>query len=197
MNKFRKVALLDDIPYFNSPPIQYTFEQTATVNVSGNYVWPIAKEVLTPNIIVEPDVLYFIKTITFAADVGESDYQGAISVRPTFSLYLKSNQNNPQLMSPIECPKFYDNFDYNLAIFPGSGDSSSEGWEGDSFLGTFLGSLIQTAPLVGKASIVLTMVMSVQMISDRSYLEHFKQGYLKDMDTRYKGNKPILFEGLD
>lgn len=169
---------LIDIPYWTSPPLQLIFQQTATVDIAGNYVWPVAKQTFTPNIDLNPENLYLIQSLTFASDTSDGDYKEAITTMPKFHLYLETEGALPQLRQPFYLPMHLANHTFYRPIIPAGGSSNNrQNSVANHFLASYTGQLIQTPSLIGKQSITLTMVMAVQEIGDANFIDAFKAQY--------------------
>jgi len=171
-------ARVIDIPYWTSPPLQLIFQQAITVSIAGNYVWPVNKQTFTPNIDLNPDNLYLIQGFTFASDTSDDDYKEAITTMPRFQLYLEAEGAGPVLRQPIYLPMHLANYPYVRAVLPAGGSSNThENTVANHFVGSFSGQLIQTPSLVGKPTITLTAILSVQEIGDAEYISAFKSQY--------------------
>lgn len=171
-------ARVIDIPYWTSQPLQLIFQQSITVNIAGNYVWPVNKQTFTPNVDLNPDNLYLLQTITFASDTSDGDYKEAITTMPRFHLYLETEGAGPLLRQPVYLPMHLANHAYTRALIPAGGTSNArENNVANHFLGSFAGQLIQTPNLVGKPTITLTAILSVQEVGDAEYIDAFKSQY--------------------
>ncbi len=174
---------LNDIPYRTSPPLLFVYSNTAPL-VAGMYTYPIGtKGAFTPSRPINPNSLYIFKTMDFAADVAEEDYLGAITTALNFSMYVQSDAGGPALREPIPLVKYLKTIPYVLNIlgtemlgqaYPGSAAvTPTQGFEYNRLLGAIGGVLTQTAPLLGKQTLTLTVVFSVQEITDRNFISDF------------------------
>jgi hypothetical protein len=170
-------ARYQDVPIFNSPPVQFAFEQSITVNGAGNYVWPVNRQDESLGLDINEHSLYLFETYTFAADIDSEDYKGAISVRPTFRLYLKSEGANPQLKQPIQLPLYMNNFPYKMALLPRVAETNGVMTEENFLMGSFSGTLFQIPSLIGKRSINLVMVLSAQEVTNDDFILKFMAQY--------------------
>lgn len=170
---------IDEIPYWTSPPIEFVFKQSVEVNYSAHYVFPINKGDFVPNLNVLDNALYYIQTLTFAGDVAQDDYQGAILTFPVFNLYLAGEAANPQLRNPIDLPLYFSNFTYRKFLLPRESEGNEFQLAENKFQGSFQGELLQTPALTGKQELSLTMIMAVQEITDDGFVQKFKENYLK------------------
>ena len=175
MNKGRLI----DIPYKDSPPILFTYRQTASLAL-GQYSFtttPMTKAAFNPSRPIRGNTLYVFNTLTFAMDIAETDYQGAIATQPEFSMYLQSNATAPQLREPIVLAKYFDNVPYVLTflgteLLSGFGNAA-QGYSFNRLLGTVNGVLNQTASLVGKASVTAIVTLSAQEVVDNEFIKQF------------------------
>lgn len=170
---------LIDIPYLTSPPLLFTFRQTAAV-VAGSYTFAQTTSIaFTPSRPIQPNILYMFETVTAAFDIDENDYFGAISVQPQFSMYLQSDANAPSMREPLQLVKYFPALPYKLAIMGSellgqSSNTSAQGFQNNRLLGNVTGTLLQTPALLGKVTVTAILVFTVQEISDNRFLEEFK-----------------------
>lgn len=177
------VARAEDLPYWTSAPIQFTFESTASLSL-GSYVWNDLPSVLTPDRPLLQTGLYYFRSLTLSADISELDFTANITVTPQFYAFLRSDSRAVKFREPVNMVKFFDQFDYRLF------------WDTpqvhDQLLCAFRGAMIQGPALIGKASITLTAVISAQEIIDKAFKEQFKAGYPK-----FDGENPLISKGRD
>ena len=157
------IPRLEDMPYYQSPPIQFVFSQTAPLEF-GQYVFPIAKALFTPDRPILDNALYYFRTITCTADITELDYESAVDASTPFQFHCfeQSLSGSPRFREPILIAKFLENFDYRLLFLPRQ--------EPNALLGSFQGTIIQTASLLGKEDITFKMVISAQEITDDGFV---------------------------
>lgn len=171
---------LIDIPYLTSPPLLFTFRQTANV-AAGSYTFPQATTIaFTPSRPIQPNILYMFDSVTFAFDIDENDYFGAITTQPQFSMYLQSDAAAPSLREPLQLAKYLPALPYRLAVMGSellgaSDDTALQGFQSNRLLGNVTGILSQTPALLGKMSITAILIFSVQEISDNKFVEDFKK----------------------
>lgn len=174
---------LDDIPYRTSPPLLFVYSNTAAL-IAGKYTYDVGvKAAFTPSRPINPNSLYIFKTMDFAADVGAEDYLGAITTALNFSMYVQSDAGGPALREPIPLVKYLTTIPYVLNIlgtellgdaYPGNAAvAQTQGFSYNRLLGAIGGVLTQTAPLLGKTTLTLTVVFSVQEITDRNFIADF------------------------
>jgi hypothetical protein len=178
---------LIDIPYWTSPPLVFTYRETALLGavVPGEYTFVTAlKAAFTPSRPIRPNALYAFDTFDFSMDVAEIDYQGAISVLPEFSMFLQSDSAGPTLREPIPLAKYFQTLPYRLhilgselleAAYPGQNAvTPTQGYSFNRLLGSVGGTLTQTAALSGKASVTAIIVFTVQEVVDEDFVSSFK-----------------------
>lgn len=180
--RYLYIPRAEDLPYWSSPPIQYVYESTAILN-GGFYTWADRPSILTPNRPVRPNVLYFFRNISMAADIDELDFTSAIVTTPQFNTHLKSDANAPLFREPVLMTKFFNQFDYRLWWSSQQGGDNSSRNEGDALLGTWNGVLAQTAALIGKDSITLKAIITAQEVSDEYYVNQFRTNPYPRMPT--------------
>jgi hypothetical protein len=174
---------LNDIPYRTSPPLLFVYTNTASL-IAGKYTYDVGiKTAFTPSRPINPNSLYIFKTMDFAADVAVEDYLGAITTALNFSMYVQSDAGGPALREPIPLVKYLQTIPYVLNIlgtemlgqaYPGNAAvTPTQGFEYNRLLGAIGGVLTQTAPLLGKGTLTLTVVFSVQEITDRNFISDF------------------------
>lgn len=170
---------IDDIPYWKAPPLQFVFKQTAILDVGAEYEWIIRKARFTPDIKLTEGALYWFRTATFDADVAEDDYQAATVIEPVFHLYLQSESYGPQLRNPIALPGYFSNLTYVSFFQPAVTQGDELIAPSNRFLASFEGRMQQTANLIGKDSVTLTMILTAQEITDEAYIDEFVKAWRK------------------
>ena len=170
---------LIDIPYLTSPPLLFTFRQTANLSL-GAYTFTQAKIAFTPSRPIQPNVLYMFDTLDFSMDIAPEDYFGALSTQPQFSMYLQSDASSPSLREPIVLSKYFDRLPYKLAIMGsellGASDNpTAQGFQHNRLLGGVASVLNQTPALLGKLSVSAILVFTVQEISDNQFIREFRE----------------------
>lgn len=169
---------LIDIPYLVSPPLLFTYRQTASL-AAGSYTFTNGtKAVFTPSRPIQGNVLYIFWTMDFAMDIAEQDYLGAITTLPQFSMYLQSDASAPAFREPIPLSKYFSTMPYALAILGNdllsSQAQAAQGFLFNRLLGGIDGVLNQTSALLGKATVTATVVFSVQEISEAKFIAEFR-----------------------
>jgi len=169
---------LTDIPYWTSPPLIFTYRETAPLQLGVYTFLASTKNVFTPSRPIRPNALYAFMTFDFAMDIAEIDYQGAIVTLPQFSMFMQSDSAAPALREPIPLSKYFITLPYALHIlgeellnndFPGT-----QGYTFNRMLGSVEGVLNQTGALMGKAEVNATIVFTVQEIVDEHFIAEFK-----------------------
>lgn len=158
------VPRLEDLPYFSSPAVQFVYKQTATL-AAGSYIFASAPAQLTPPRPVMQNVVYYFRSLTISADIAENDYLSAITNVPTFQTFLKGTGRQIHFREPIVIAKYFQNFDYRLCWITQRED--------DEIFGSINGTLNQTAALIGKSSITISVVISVQEVVDQNFVKRF------------------------
>ncbi|HSW65506.1 MAG TPA: hypothetical protein VLH56_19675 [Dissulfurispiraceae bacterium] len=140
---------------FNVPtPGEYDFSVTTNARVS------MGKTV--------QGALYLIEAITVAGSVQREDYLEAVKVSamPQIVFSLKS-KGYPILPKPVFIPNYIDAQSWAAWFSAKQSD--------DELLGTVTGSLVQTAALVGVASVSLSVVLNCYEITDSQFIRMFEE----------------------
>lgn len=175
---------LIDIPYRTSPPLLFVYQQTAQLQ-AGAYTFPAGgKSPFTPERPIRPNSLYLFQTMDFAMDVEQNDFVAAPgSSAFRFSMYIQSDAGGPALREPVPLVKYLDKTPYILSIlgsemlgsaYPGMTTGSAAPTVNYNRLqGNVVGTLTQTAALIGKTSLTATMLFSVQEVTDDTFIAEF------------------------
>jgi hypothetical protein len=121
------IVRIEDLPYFFSPPIQFTFTQSARIT-AGVYPFVAARATVGNNKDIQDNTLYYMKAMSFAADIPILAYQQAIQLAggttdvPTFSMFLQSESNAPLFQDPIQLENYFDNQEFKK-LFLSGGDT--------------------------------------------------------------------------
>lgn len=172
------IPRLEDLPYFNSPPIQFVYEETASLNL-GNYIWTGGASALTPNRPILDNALYYFREITMSADISVLDFESAKVTTPNFQMFRESDASAPLFREAVQMPTYLQRQQYRLVWVPGRAD--------DVLFADFVGQLTQTPALLGKASITLTAIVTAQEIVDDNFIKAVR-------DYKYPniGDMPIV-----
>jgi len=169
-----RVARLNDIPYWSTKTMQFTFSQSASL-VGGTYPFLGDRAVMTGAANFTGSTLILIRNISFAADIPVLDYQqslqllaGGVDV-PTFHVFSASNANAPLFRNPILLYDYFQEQDYVLAHDPRRED--------DQYNAFFRGTLQQTAALAGITNINLLITIYADEINDNKFISQFKKQY--------------------
>jgi len=168
------IARIEDLPYFSSPPMQFTFTQSATLTL-GRYPFVSEKAVVGNNKNLTDNVLVYIKEITFSADIELLAYQQALKLStgatdiPTFSLFLQSEARSPIFIDPIQLGNYYSGQEYKKIFLSKQNPNELTGF--------FRGTLQQNAALAGVQEINLTMDIWVQQITNDNFIEAIRKNY--------------------
>jgi hypothetical protein len=164
----KNVPRLEDLPYYTSPPIQFTYQSSAPF-AAGVYTWSEMQMRLVPDRPIMANSLYYFRSLTLSADIDEVDFTSNIITTPKFQMYLKGRAKVILFREPIYMVKFLQNFDYRYV------------WRTqttkDQLFASFNGVLAQGAGLVGKDPLTLTAVISAQEIVDEGFVKFFKEKY--------------------
>jgi len=163
-----KVASIEDLPYWTSPPVQFVYESEAVLN-AGLYQWSDTPSVLSPNRPIQDNALYYFRSATLTADIAERDYEANILTSPEFYTFLQSDARAVLFREPLIMNKYYQQFDYRLTWI--SRQSNNQ------LFAAFNGTLVQGPALVGVNSITLKAVISAQEIVDDNYIKLFQAKY--------------------
>lgn len=160
----------EDLPYWTSPPIQFTYESTANLAL-GSYTWADTPTAFTYNRPILINAVYYFRSITLVADIAEFDFASNLTITPDFYTFLESWSDAPLFREPFRMNRYYDEFTYRLFW---------QSYRSDDVLkGGFVGSIIQGPGLVGKNSVTLKAIISAQEIVDEHFCNLFKANYPK------------------
>jgi hypothetical protein len=165
MNDQFLVPRLEDLPYATSPAVEFVYKQTAAL-AAGSYIF--SGSVPSPLSVLRPlmqNCVYYFRSLTISADIEENDYLPSITVTPTFQMFLKGTGKQILFREPVSIAKYFQNFDYRLCWITQRED--------DELFGVISGTLTQTASLIGKASITVSVVISAQEIVDQAFVKRF------------------------
>jgi len=176
MDTLPVIPRLEDLPYYKSPAIQFTYTSSAPL-VAGAYVWSDGPTPLVPDRPLMENSLYYFRSITFAANLEELDFTSSVTtdlttgnpLYPKFQMYLKSRAKTILFREPILMVKYLQNFDYRYTWITQM--------KNDQLFASFNGSLTQGPALIGVTSIKLQAVISAQEIVDERFIAQFKKGY--------------------
>lgn len=167
--KMMLIPRADDLPYWDSPPVQFIYQSTATLSL-GRYIWSDSASPLTTTRPIQSNGLYFFRNITLTADIAEFDFTLNLVISPQFLMYRVSDALAPLFREPILMNKFYQQFEYPLWWHAKS--------EEDQLRAAFItGQVDQGANLIGKNSVTLKAIISAQEVLDENYIQHFMSTY--------------------
>ena len=170
----RRVARIEDLPYYTSPPIQFTFVQQATLTL-GQYPFVLTKAVMGNTVQITDNSLIYIRDMSFSADISLLDYQTSLKLAtgltdiPRFSLYMGGDGGVPIFRNPIELANYFREQSYRKVIMPK--------YTPNQLLGSVQGTLQQHAGLAGVNEINITMELYCQEIVDDNFIKEFTQRY--------------------
>lgn len=172
---FTHIPRIEDLPYYYSPPMQFTFTQSADLTL-GQYPFLPVKATLGNNKNITDNTLLYIKAITFSADIPLLDYQQATKLStgltdiPRFSMFLQSEASGaPVFIDPIQLGDYFNDQEYKKLILAKQLPNRVSGF--------FEGTLQQTANLAGILEINLTMNIWVQSITDDDFINALRTRY--------------------
>lgn len=170
-----RVARIEDLPYYTSPPIQFIHTQQAALTL-GTYPFLLNKTVMTnSNSQLTDNSLIYIRDISFYADVPVLDYQRALKLAagtvniPRLSLYMGGNAGVPMLRNPVYLGDYFREQSYRLLIMPK--------FTPNDILASINGTLQQHAGLAGIVEINITVELFCQEIVDDAFIEAVTRKY--------------------
>lgn len=168
------IARIEDLPYYVSPPMQFTFTQQATLTL-GQYPFTADKVVIGNNKNITDNVLLYIKAFTFSADIDLLAYQQSLKLStgltdiPTFSMFLQSDARAPVFVDPIQLGNYYTDQEYKKLLLTKQSPNELTAF--------YRGTLQQHAGLAGVTEINLSMDIWVQQITNDNFIEALKKNY--------------------
>ena len=160
----RRVARRGDIPYIQSPPVQFSYSATAALSL-GAYTWSAAMAAFNPQVNILVTGLYYFRSITMSADISEFDYLSNVTTPLVFKAYLKGDAKTPLYRQGFVMEKFFDQFDFPFFWRRHTID--------DVIYGTLRGAIAQGPNLLGKTSITVKVIISAQEITNEQYVKDF------------------------
>lgn len=73
------IARIEDLPYLNSPPLQFTFSQSAPI-IAGKYTFNGGRAQIGNNKNLNDNTLFYIKSLSFSADIVKGAYQESLKL---------------------------------------------------------------------------------------------------------------------
>jgi len=177
MNLQNNIARIEDLPYAKSPPMQFTFTQSATLTL-GQYPFTGAAQVVENNKNITSNTLLYIKSVSFSADIDLLTYQQALKLStgltdiPVFHAFIQSDSRAPIFVDPIQLGNYYSNQEYKQIVIPKQ--------DPNELTAFFRGTLQQHAGLAGVTEINLTMDLWVQQVTSNNFIEALRKNYPKD-----------------
>lgn len=171
----RRIARIEDLPYYTSPPLQFTWTQTGTLAL-GVYPFTLAaKDRMANNVQLTDNSLIYIRNISFYADVPELDYQQALKLAggtvdiPRLSIYMEGNAGVPILRVPIELGNYFREQSYRLLVMPK--------FTPNFLLAAIEGTLQQHAGLAGFNEVNISVELFCQEIIDDNFIANITREY--------------------
>jgi len=177
MNEFinvSRVGRIEDMPYYTSPPLQFTYTQQAALAL-GTYPFVIAKTAVANNAQLTENTLIYLRDISFYADIPALDYQAALKLAaggvdiPRLSLYMEGNAAVPLLRTPIELGNYFREQSFRMLI--------PSHVTPNNLLASVQGTLQQHAGLAGIAEVNITVELYCQEIVDDDFIKAIKRKY--------------------
>jgi hypothetical protein len=160
------VPRIEDLPYWDSPPIQFVYESTANL-LGGSYYWNDLPTLFTPDRPLVDNAVYFFRSVSLIAEIDEIDFESNITAAPQFYTFLTADAKSVLFREPIVMNKYYTQFDYRLVWSRARG--------ANQLMGAFTGALLQGPALIGKTSITLKGIISAQEIVNEQFNELLRQ----------------------
>src|SRR5690606_17608619 len=164
-------------------PLLFTYRQTAGVAAGVyNFSAITTPQPFTPDRPISQNILYIVKTMSFAMDITSEDYAAAIDPNlggqlPEFSMYVQSEGGAPGLREPLVLSRYFERLPYLLPLigkdlltdsYPGaSAAPTAQGFNQNRLLGLVSGTLAHAASLLGKASVTAVLSFTVHEITDQ------------------------------
>jgi len=170
-----RVGRIEDLPYYTSPPIQFTFTQQAVLNAATYPFTLAAKAAMNNNTQLTDNSLIYIRDISFHADIAILDYQEALKLLagtvdiPELSIYMGGNSGVPILRNPIVLADYFREQSYRLLIMPK--------YTPNNLLAAVEGTLQQHAGLAGVNQINITIELYCQEIVDDNFIHAITRKY--------------------
>ena len=73
------ITRIEDLPYLKSPPMQILLTQSASLT-AGQYIFNGGRTDITNNKNINDQGVYYLKSLSFSADIGLLDYQIAMKL---------------------------------------------------------------------------------------------------------------------
>lgn len=168
------VIRIEDLPYNSSPPMQFTFTQSAVLTL-GTYPFIAERATIGNNKNITDNNIIYIKAVSFSADIPVLTYQaalklfGGITNIPTFSIFLQSDASAPIFTDPIQLGDYFKDQEYKKLLMPKQLPNRMSAF--------FRGTLQQTAALAGVSEINLTMNVWAQSITDDAFIAALRLKY--------------------
>ena len=175
MNNYSDIiARIEDLPYWDSPPFQFTFTQKASLTL-GQYPFLRTRTELKPQTNITDNILLYFKSISFSADIPKNDYQQALQLAggtndiPEFYAFLSNDANAIIFENPLQLNDYFNDQEFKFLKAPKQLPNK--------FTGFIDGKLQQTAALAGVDAVNITIQMFGQSISDDNFIAALKRDY--------------------
>jgi len=174
MTAVTRIARMEDLPYYSSPPIQFVYTQQAVLAL-GVYPMVLAKVAMQNTAQLSDNSLIYIRDISFYADVPELDYQMALQLVgggvniPRLSIYFSGNASVPLLRNAIFLGNYFRRQNYRMLARPKVTPNTIQA--------AIEGTLQQHAGLAGIGQVNLTVEIYCQEIVDDSFIAAITRKY--------------------
>jgi len=168
------IARIEDLPYWTSPPIQVTYTQQATLTL-GQYPFTDVKTAMGFNVNVTDNSLWYIRALSFSADIPEVDYQQALQLAggtnaiPVFQMFFSGQAHVPMLRNAIQLNQYFRDLDFKQLVMPKILPNILKG--------NIFGTLQQTAALAGINVVNATVEVYIQEITDDAFIKAVTKNY--------------------
>lgn len=156
------------LPLLVSPPVLWVFKQTVQA-IGGAFTFTGAKLAFSPPILLQSLSVYYLKSLTFFADVASEDYSGAIDVTPVFHIYMPQEAGATFMQQGTPLGGYIQNLPFEYMYQPTQ--------DNNPVTGALTGKVNKTASLAGKSALTMTVIVAVQEIRDQGYANAVKAGY--------------------
>lgn len=169
------IARIEDLPYYTSPPIQFTLNQAADLTLGTYPFLQLTKTAMGNTNNITDNTLLYVRNISFSCDIPEIDYQQALKLAagtvdiPRFNMFFVSNALSPQMRNPLILQKYMTEQEYRLIMMPKQTPNIIKA--------NVTGVLQQTAALAGVDEINAFIEVFVQEIVDDKFIAALKKDY--------------------
>lgn len=160
------------------------FAAAFNVPTPGVYDFGVAGNVRQRILELQPRTAYLLERLTVGGDLAAEDYAEALDLSaagyPSIS-FLREQSRQSVYALPVRLPRYVDQAESSAWVYSDSGD--------DWLVGTLTGRLNQTAALVGRATLRLTVALAVYAIEGTIYQKAFRDGQLLGLAAAVRGGR--------